>query len=104
MEKSEEMMEKDASMKDETMKDEMKDEAMADDGMEKTEMAAAEGDKAMMAPEGGMHEVMAGDNLWDIAKEMYGDGTKWMMIMDANPGINPKNLKIGSKLTVPAAQ
>ncbi len=105
MENSEEMMEKDASMSDDSMEGEMKDEAMADDGMEKTEMAMAkDDDKAMMAPEGSMHEIMAGDNLWNLAKEFYGDATKWSMIAEANPDINPKNLKIGSKLTVPAAE
>ena len=82
----------------------MKDETMADETAEKADMAMAkDDDKAMMAPEGGMHEVMAGDNLWNIAKQAYGDGAKWTMIMEANPDINPKNLKIGSKLTVPAA-
>jgi 5'-nucleotidase len=87
MEKTEDTMEKDASM---------------DATAEKTEMAADEGDKPMMA-EGNMHEVMAGDNLWNIAKAAYGSGAKWTMIAEANPDINPKNLKIGSKLTVPAA-
>lgn len=114
----EETMEKDASMEedtmeekamDETMKDEsaegeMTDEAMAgDDATEETDMAMAKEDDSATMSEDGMHEVVAGDNLWDIAMEMYGDGTKWMMIVDANPGINPKNLKIGSTLTVPAA-
>jgi 5'-nucleotidase len=87
MEKSGETMEKDASM---------------EETAEKTEMAAAEGDKPMMA-DGNMHEVMAGDNLWNIAKAAYGSGAKWTMIMEANPDINPNNLKIGSKLTVPPA-
>ena len=92
MEKTEEMME-----------DKAADTTMEDKSMEKTEMAMAKDDgKAMMA-EGGMHEVMAGDNLWNLAKQYYGDGTKWMMIMEANPDINPKNLTIGSKLNVPTA-
>jgi 5'-nucleotidase len=88
-----EEMDKDAAMEGESMKDE---------AAETTEMAAAEGDKPMMA-ESGMHEVVAGDNLWNIARQTYGDGTKWMMIMEANPDIDPNNLKIGSKLNVPAA-
>jgi len=104
-EKSEEMTE-DASMKEENMEtatDEAKaEEPAADASMEKTEMAAAEADKPAMA-DGNMHEVVAGDNLWNLAKQFYGDGSKWKMIAEANPDINPKNLKVGSKLNVPAA-
>ncbi|MBO6718635.1 MAG: 5'-nucleotidase C-terminal domain-containing protein [Rhizobiaceae bacterium] len=85
----------------EGMMDKTMDETM-DESMEKTEMAAAEGDKPMMA-DNNMHEVMAGDSLWDIAKAVYGDATKWTMIAEANPDINPKNLKIGAQLTIPAA-
>jgi 5'-nucleotidase len=99
---SEEMDKSGEAMEETSMEGEMKEEAAAGESMEKTEMAAAEGEEATMA-EGNMHEVMAGDNLWNIAKTVYGDGSKWMMIMEANPDINPHNLKIGSKLTVPAA-
>ncbi|MBO6726823.1 MAG: 5'-nucleotidase C-terminal domain-containing protein [Rhizobiaceae bacterium] len=96
-----EEMEEKAS--EDPMEEKATDETMEDKSMEKTEMAMAkDDDKAMMA-EGGMHEVMAGDNLWSIAKQYYGEGAKWMMIMEANPDINPKNLKIGSKLSVPTA-
>ena len=103
MDKSgEEMKSDEAAMKEEAKDGDMKAEAgaMKEEGGEK--MAMAEGEKAMMA-DGNMHEVMAGDNLWNIAKAAYGSGAKWTMIMEANPDINPKNLKIGSKLNVPPA-
>lgn len=92
------------AMMEETQDTSMTDDTMEGESAEKTDMAMAkDDDEAMTAPEGGMHEVVAGDNLWNIAKQTYGDGTKWTMIMEANPDINPKNLKIGSRLTVPAA-
>lgn len=32
------------------------------------------------------HKVVSGDTLFAISKHYYGDGTKWEVIMDANPG------------------
>ena len=45
--------------------------------------------------------IKAGDSLWTIAKEQYGDGSKHDLIAKANPGINPNNLKVGAKLVIP---
>lgn len=44
-------------------------------------------------------------NLWMIAKKVYGDGSKWQLIYDANEQIlsDPAELKIGMKLTIPEA-
>lgn len=49
------------------------------------------------------HTIAQGDNLWNLAKTYYQDPLKWHAIADANPGIKPRALKIGSKLTIPAA-
>ena len=49
------------------------------------------------------HTVAQGDNLWKISKQYYEgnvmEGIK--RIEEANPGVNPKNLKIGTVLVIP---
>jgi 5'-nucleotidase / UDP-sugar diphosphatase len=50
---------------------------------------------------GRTYTIKPGDNLWNIAKEVYGDGTKYQRIIDANPGINPDNMKPGTKIVIP---
>ncbi|MFH1023979.1 MAG: LysM peptidoglycan-binding domain-containing protein [Planctomycetota bacterium] len=49
------------------------------------------------------HVVAKGDTLGGIAKRYYGDESKHVLISKANPGVNPRNLKIGTKLVIPAA-
>jgi nucleoid-associated protein YgaU len=49
------------------------------------------------------YTVASGDTLGGIAKKTYGRESVWTAIRDANPGINPNNLKVGTKLTMPAA-
>lgn len=44
---------------------------------------------------------IAGDNYWNLAKEIYGDGFMWKKISEANPGLNPNKLPIGGTLTIP---
>ena len=48
------------------------------------------------------HVIAAGDNLWNLAKTYFDDATHWVHIREANPDHNPKNLKIGQTLTIPA--
>lgn len=66
---------------------------------EKPEMAEEKTAETMSAME---HTIVAGDTLWDIAKSKLGDATKYPAIVEANPGINPHNLKIGTGLKLPA--
>ena len=47
------------------------------------------------------HEIVAGDNLWNLAKTNYGDATMWPKIQEANEGIKVKSLQIGGSLTIP---
>ena len=47
------------------------------------------------------HTVVNGDTLWDLAKKYYGDVNKWGTILSANGGIDPRKLKIGSRLIIP---
>lgn len=49
------------------------------------------------------HVVVAGDNYWDIAEKIYGDGFKWKAIADANPEYTPLKLPVGATLKVPPA-
>jgi 5'-nucleotidase len=48
------------------------------------------------------HVIAAGDTLWDLAKQFYGDGELWKKISDANGKPNPHRLLIGKQLQVPA--
>ena len=49
------------------------------------------------------HTVASGEFLGDIAMKYYGSAKAWKKIQDANPGLDPKNLKVGQKLVIPAA-
>ncbi|MCO6179965.1 5'-nucleotidase C-terminal domain-containing protein [Ciceribacter sp. RN22] len=48
------------------------------------------------------YSVAAGDNLWKIAKELFGDGMMWSKIAEANKLKNPNFLMVGQELEVPA--
>lgn len=48
------------------------------------------------------HVVQAGDTLIDIARQHYGNTRRWHDIMNANPGVEPRRLKIGSRLRLPS--
>lgn len=56
------------------------------------------------APEGKTHTVASGELLGDIALKYYGSSKSWKKIQEANPGVDPKNLKVGQKLVIPAAE
>jgi nucleoid-associated protein YgaU len=47
--------------------------------------------------------VRAGDTLTDIARLVYGDGSLWQLILDANRDVieDPDNLKVGTSLLIP---
>ncbi|UOQ78619.1 LysM peptidoglycan-binding domain-containing protein [Hymenobacter sp. 5516J-16] len=57
--------------------------------------AAAQADK---------YTVVSGDSLSKIAKNHYGDASKWHQIYDANKatiGANPDHIEVGQVLTLP---
>ncbi|MBX3566864.1 MAG: 5'-nucleotidase C-terminal domain-containing protein [Rhizobiaceae bacterium] len=64
--------------------------------------APAEPAPAAPAP-ANTHVIQPGDNYWDIAVKVYGDGFKWKLIAEANPGYKPRFLPIGATLTIPPA-
>ena len=54
---------------------------------------------------GSSYTVVSGDTLSKIAKNHYGDATKWHQIYEANQaiiGTNPDHIEIGQVLTLPS--
>ena len=51
----------------------------------------------------GEHIVANGETMSSIAEKHYGDRNKWQLIAKANPLVDPANMKIGMKLTIPPA-
>jgi LysM repeat protein len=47
------------------------------------------------------YTVKAGEYLEDIAQSQLGSRGAWKKIVDANPGLDPKKLRIGQKLVIP---
>ena len=52
-----------------------------------------------------LYTVKKDDNLWKIAETIYGDGSKWNLIYEANKEIleNPGDLRVGMELVIPEA-
>lgn len=48
------------------------------------------------------YTIQSGDTLEAIARAELGSGQKWNSIVAANPGLNPKQLKVGQKIRIPA--
>jgi hypothetical protein len=46
--------------------------------------------------------VQSGDSPWTIAQKVYGDGTKYKLIMDANGLTDQTRLRVGMVLTIPS--
>jgi nucleoid-associated protein YgaU len=53
--------------------------------------------------EGRTYTVQSGDTLWKISEEMYGNGSKYMKIFEANTPMldNPDRIKPGQVLKIP---
>jgi nucleoid-associated protein YgaU len=47
------------------------------------------------------YTVKAGEYLEDIAQSQLGSRGAWKKLVDANPGIDPKKLRVGQKLVIP---
>jgi nucleoid-associated protein YgaU len=46
--------------------------------------------------------VQSGDTLYEIARKELGDPNLYYKILKANPGLDPKKMKVGMKIKVPA--
>ncbi|WP_324675304.1 LysM peptidoglycan-binding domain-containing protein [Hymenobacter sp. GOD-10R] len=56
------------------------------------------------AAQGTSYTIVSGDSLSKIAKNHYGDASKWHQIYDANKaiiGANPDHIEVGQVLTLP---
>lgn len=49
-----------------------------------------------------VHVVVAGDTLWALAVRFLGTGTRWRELADANKVRDPRKLRIGTRLVIPA--
>lgn len=72
-------------------------------GLQMQDVAGAQ----TQGPSLGSYTVKKGDTLWNIAKKYYGDGSKWRVILAANPSAlskpgNTRTLKIGAVLNIPS--
>jgi 5'-nucleotidase/UDP-sugar diphosphatase len=47
------------------------------------------------------YTIKRGDNFWNIAKQIYGDGFDWKKLAAANPEMIIKKLPIGSEMKIP---
>lgn len=48
-----------------------------------------------------VHSVEKGETLLSIGERYYHNKNAWKRLLEANPGINPKKLKIGQKIVIP---
>ena len=53
--------------------------------------------------EEGIYTVQSGDTLWNIAETVYGDGSKYSIIFDANSDLleHPDRILPGQRLQIP---
>ncbi|MEM8737326.1 MAG: LysM peptidoglycan-binding domain-containing protein [Planctomycetota bacterium] len=60
-------------------------------------------DDAVLAPAAAprTYEVQSGDSYWKIAKKIYNDPSRAKDIAAANPGLDPKKLRIGDEIVLP---
>ncbi len=47
------------------------------------------------------HSIKAGETFSSIAKDWFGDSSKWSLIAKANPTVDPQKLKIGQVIQLP---
>ncbi len=80
-------------------------EAASTAAAESTEAAPAEAsDSAEQAAT--TYTVQAGDTLWKISKQFYGEGSQYLKIFEANKGLleNPDHIFPGQELVIPEKQ
>lgn len=53
------------------------------------------------ATAGGMYTIKKGDTFIKIAREVYGDPGRMKDIAAANPGVDPRKLKVGQTIVLP---
>ena len=48
------------------------------------------------------HTVSPNDSLYSLSRRYLGDPKRWPEIVRANPGLDPRKLRIGQKIVIPA--
>jgi len=56
------------------------------------------------ATAGGTYTIKKGDTFIKIAREVYGDPSRMKDIAAANPGVDPRKLKVGQTIILPDAE
>ncbi len=84
------------------MRDATSEPAPAGEERAESEPTPAVKPEAMPA-EQGSYTVQSGDTLWNIAETVYGDGSKYAKIFDANTDLleQPDQILPGQKLLIP---
>ena len=54
------------------------------------------------AATGRLYIIQPGDTLSDISLVWFGTSLRWQEIVDVNPGLNPKRMRVGHRITLPA--
>lgn len=52
----------------------------------------------------GEYVIRSGDTLWEIAKRVYGDPTRWREIAEASGIANPNRIRVGMVLKIPGME
>lgn len=47
------------------------------------------------------HTVQPGDTLWDLAVRYLGSGQRYPEIVNANPGVDPRQMRVGDQVLIP---
>lgn len=81
---------------DATTRDLILEAAASVDGVE-----SIDSDGLVVRPLPHRYFVRRGDTLWDISARLFGDPTLWPRLVDANPGLSPRDLRAGQILVVP---
>jgi nucleoid-associated protein YgaU len=63
---------------------------------------ATKGRTTALPPGAVLHEVAAGETLTHVSRRYYGSDHRWQVILDANPGLDPRRMPVGREIVVPA--
>ena len=67
-----------------------------------TKDEGADPNTATEPPAARTHVIVKGDTLYSLARRYLGHGRRWKEIQAANPRLNPKKLRIGQEIVIPA--
>ena len=52
-------------------------------------------------PKAILHRITSQDTLYSLARQHLGDAKRWPEIVKANPGLDPRKLKVGQVIVIP---